>query len=41
MVRRDPAGPGSRGDNWQLDTVEDTRDYVANYPEAFGGTRVS
>ncbi len=40
-MRRDPAGPGSRGGNWHLDTVEDARDYVADYPEVFGGTRGS
>lgn len=40
-VRRDPAGPGSRGGNWHLDTVEDVRDYVADFPEVFGGMRSS
>lgn len=39
-MRRDPAGPGSRGGNWRLDTVEDARDYVAGFPEVFGGIRV-
>jgi hypothetical protein len=40
-VRRDPAGPGSRGGNSRLDTVEDARDYVADHPEVYGGMRVS
>ncbi len=40
FVRRDPAGPGSRGGNWRPDTVEDVRDYVAGFPEVFGGIRV-
>ncbi|MHB1930420.1 MAG: hypothetical protein ACYDEN_08415 [Acidimicrobiales bacterium] len=39
-MRREPAGPGSRGGNWRLDTVEDARDYVAGFPEVFGGIRV-
>jgi len=39
-VRRGPAGPGSRGGNWRSDTVEDVRDYVAGFPEVFGGIRV-
>ena len=39
-MRRDPAGPGSRGGNWRLDTVEDVRDYVTGFPEVFGGIRV-
>lgn len=39
-VRRDPAGPGSRGGNWRSDTVEDVREYVAGFPEVFGGIRV-
>lgn len=39
-MRRDPAGPGSRRGNWRLDTVEDVRDYVAGFPEVFGGIRV-
>jgi hypothetical protein len=39
-VRRDPAGPGSRGGNWQLDTIEDVRDYVADFPNVFAGLRV-
>ena len=39
VMRRDPAGPGSRGGNWHLDTVEDVRDYVARFPEVFGGIR--
>jgi hypothetical protein len=38
---RDPAGPGSRGGNRHLDTVEDVRDYVADHPEVFGGIRAS
>lgn len=40
-VRREPAGPGSRGGNWCLDTLEDARDYVAGYPEVFAGIGVS
>ena len=39
-MRRDPAGPGSRGGNRRLDTVEDVRDYVADFPGVFGGIRV-
>jgi len=39
-LRRDPAGPGSRGGNWRSDTAEDVRDYVAGFPEVFGGIRV-
>jgi hypothetical protein len=41
MVRRDPAGPGSRGGNWRLDTAADVGDYVADHPDVYGGMRVS
>ncbi|MDQ6785020.1 MAG: hypothetical protein M3063_16605 [Actinomycetota bacterium] len=40
-MRRDPAGPGSRGGNWRLDTVEDVRDYVAEHPQVYAGMRSS
>ncbi len=36
-----PVGPGSRGGNRHLDTVEDAREYAAGHPETFGGMRVS
>jgi hypothetical protein len=39
-VRRGPAGPGSRGGNWRLDTAEDVRDYVTGFPDVFAGIRV-